>query len=170
MSSNSDLEKSIDYTLSHGLVIRHPTDPASVVHAPFSLSPAQFPRSLFSSALALQPNFNTLVHRISLSHSFLTTTLNPLCQSDEFIRKSMEIYTATRDTPKRDIILGIHRSDYLINNTTLTQVELNTIAASFATLSSLVSSMHTYMGYTIPLNPASTVLFAFAHARRYRKE
>jgi uncharacterized membrane protein len=74
---NSDLSKAVDYALTHGLVVRHPTDISAVIHAPFSLNPSPFPRSLFQTALHLQPLFNTLVHHLSLSESFLTTTILP---------------------------------------------------------------------------------------------
>merc|ERR1712157_708255 len=40
--------------------------------------------------------------------------------------------------------LGIHRSDYMLNDGNIKQVELNTIAASFAGLSTRVASLHSY--------------------------
>lgn len=47
------------------------------------------------------------------------------------------------DNVKQPIILGLHRSDYMLHNVendsrSLMQVELNTIAASFGSLSSKV--------------------------------
>lgn len=55
--------------------------------------------------------------------------------------------TVRKEGEKQKITLGIHRSDYMVHSVegkekTLKQVELNTIAASFSNLSSLVSEMH----------------------------
>ena len=45
------------------------------------------------------------------------------------------------------IRLGMHRSDYMVDTvtSTLLQIELNTIASSFAGLTSLVSQLHTWV-------------------------
>jgi glutathione synthetase len=50
---------------------------------------------------------------------------------------------------KQPIELGLHRSDYMVHyageNRYLQQVELNTIAASFSSLSTFVSQLHKYL-------------------------
>jgi glutathione synthase len=67
----------IDWSLSHGLVIRPPTDHAFsnnsfVMHAPISLFPSPFPRKTYYEAIELQPLFNFLFHKLSQDHEFIT--------------------------------------------------------------------------------------------------
>src|SRR5437868_9566014 len=69
-------ELAIDWSLSHGLVIRPPTKLAlsnnsSVMHAPISLFPSPFPRKTYYEAIELQPTFNLLFHKLSQDHEFI---------------------------------------------------------------------------------------------------
>ncbi|CAG8588857.1 10085_t:CDS:2 [Ambispora leptoticha] len=117
-------ELSIDWALSHGAIIRPPADIAlannsSVIHAPLALFPSPFPKKAFEHGLLLQPLFNLLFHRLSKDEDFIKEIMN--------------------------------ESDYLLhlppgaNEPKILQVEYNTIASSFSSLSSLATDMHRYL-------------------------
>ena len=67
------------------------------------------------------------------------------CKHDEFTNQLMNIYKTVlaSDTPPQRCVLGLHRSDYMQHEVAgdprvLLQVELNTIASSFGSLSAKV--------------------------------
>ena len=127
--------------------------------APMSLLPNAYPEAKFSQAKAVAPTFNELVDRVSRDASFLEETLGGGVSSmDPYTAKLLELYqeiyvTAEKDAPAHTADrLGIHRSDYMLHQETddddeyqLKQVELNTIASSFAGLSCKISKLHRYL-------------------------
>ncbi|MED6172168.1 Glutathione synthetase [Stylosanthes scabra] len=116
-----------------------------LVHAPFALLPNPFPESHWSQACQLAPLFNELVDRVSLDGKFLQESLSRTKQVDEFTSRLLDIHSKMLEINKKeDIRLGLHRSDYMLDEQTksLLQIELNTISSSFAGLSSLVSELH----------------------------
>ena len=142
------------------------------IAAPVSLLPQAYPAVLFNRAISLAPPFGVLVDKISRDGIFLQTTLQQTRQVDAFTNQLLvlyeEIYMGIRGSggSGRDMEygkyarmadrLGILRSDYMLHRTTTTksdescnyslkQVELNTIASSFAGLSSTVAKMHSYL-------------------------
>jgi hypothetical protein len=144
---------------------------ASYQCAPISLLPNAFPHSAFQSAQLLAPDFNLLVDRISQDGEFLTKTLggeHGVISKDEYTRKLLDLYTdiymnnvddgdggsaggqKNPNFAKEADVLGIHRSDYMLHplgeseggGYGLKQVELNTIAASFAGLATNVAGLH----------------------------
>ncbi|KAI9146466.1 eukaryotic glutathione synthase [Paraphysoderma sedebokerense] len=152
----------VDWALAHGLVLRalvpakdNPqkriTSNASVIHAPFALFPTPFPKKCYTHAKDLQHLFNLLVHKISLDHQFLEDVMETLSKVDDFTGRLYEIYKVKRSKGKsQNIELGIHRSDYLLHfpkgsDPIIQQVELNTIASSFAALSFLTGDLHKYL-------------------------
>ncbi|KAJ0078571.1 hypothetical protein Patl1_22757 [Pistacia atlantica] len=111
----------------HGLVVGDKnvqrsgrTPGVGMVHAPFALLPLSFPESYYSQACELAPIFNELVDRVSLDGNFL------------------------QGFTDQDIRLGLHRSDYMLDEHTklLLQIELNTISCSFPGLGTIVSELH----------------------------
>lgn len=83
--------------------------------------------------------------------SFFIFFLNySLGNSDNFITNLYDIYQKVQNEGlAQKITFGIHRSDYMIHNKnneqTLQQVEFNTIASSFSSLSYLTSELHRYL-------------------------
>ncbi|KAK3014133.1 hypothetical protein RJ639_007925 [Escallonia herrerae] len=157
----------------HGLVVgdrsvqRSGTVPGvGMVHAPFALLPLSFPESRYRQACELAPIFNELVDRVSLDGNFLQDSLSRLsspvalfapigvrditCPAltkkvDPFTSRLLEIHSKMLEIDKKEEIrLGLHRSDYMLDEQTnmLLQIELNTISSSFPGLSSLVSELH----------------------------
>ncbi|RIA86206.1 glutathione synthase [Glomus cerebriforme] len=142
----------IDWSLSHGLVIRPPTNLSNnsfVMHAPVSLFPSPFPRKTYDEAIELQPAFNLLFHRLSQDFEFITHAIKEITGVDDFVDNLYKIYLKVKEEGiVQPISLGLHRSDYLLQvppNATeanILQVEFNTISSSFSSLSSLTGDLH----------------------------
>ncbi|KAL1542266.1 Glutathione synthetase [Salvia divinorum] len=116
-----------------------------LVHAPISLLPMPFQESHYKQACEVAPIFNELVDRVSLDLNFLQESLARTKKVDAFTSRLLDIHAKMLDMNKKeDIRLGLHRSDYMVDENTnlLLQIELNTISSSFAGLSCLVSDLH----------------------------
>ncbi|TPX34917.1 glutathione synthase [Synchytrium microbalum] len=156
----------IDYAMSRGLVVRAPAsvstseDVPIVTHAPFALFPTPFPKSAYENAVELQPIFNKLVDCCARDHEFITEAMESLSKVDDFVEKLYDIYKKVHALgTAQKITFGLHRSDYMLHNSSkpgepetlhVKQVELNTIAASFSSLSHHVSKLHQYLVRTQP--------------------
>ncbi|KAM0038763.1 putative glutathione synthase [Helianthus debilis subsp. tardiflorus] len=127
-----------------------------MVHAPIALLPNSFPEAQWNQACELAPIFNELVDRVSLDGKFLQDTLSRTKKVDAFTSRLLDIHSRMLQSGKKeDIRLGLHRSDYMLDEKTnlLLQIELNTISCSFSGLSCLVSELHRSLlsHYTKPL-------------------
>ncbi|KAL9320306.1 hypothetical protein ACSQ67_012145 [Phaseolus vulgaris] len=119
-----------------------------LVHAPVALLPTPFTENQWSEATELAPIFNELVDRVSLDATFLQQALSRTKKADEFTARLLDIHSKMLQIDKKEEIrLGLHRSDYMLDEKTksLLQIELNTIASSFAGLSNLVTELHRYI-------------------------
>uniref|UniRef100_A0AAY4EDE5 Glutathione synthetase n=1 Tax=Denticeps clupeoides TaxID=299321 RepID=A0AAY4EDE5_9TELE len=143
-----------DAALLHGLLMRTRDAPNSsevVGHAPFALFPSPVPKSLFLQALAAQPLFNRLVDRISRDPEFLENVLASTIKVDDFTARLFSIYRhVLQEGPKQSIVLGLNRSDYMVDQDrdggmSLKQIEINTIAASFGGLTSQMPDVHRHI-------------------------
>ena len=129
------------------------TDNSYFECAPISLLPNAYPRSAFEQAQELAPFFNQLVDRISRDGDFLVDTLGGgVTDTDPYTAKLLELYREIYiENPDPHATtadrLGIHRSDYMLHTAErqIKQVELNTIASSFAGLSTKVAALHNYL-------------------------
>eukprot|EP00527_Entomoneis_sp_CCMP2396_P006824 CAMPEP_0198148864 /NCGR_PEP_ID=MMETSP1443-20131203/43784_1 /TAXON_ID=186043 /ORGANISM="Entomoneis sp., Strain CCMP2396" /LENGTH=563 /DNA_ID=CAMNT_0043813713 /DNA_START=482 /DNA_END=2173 /DNA_ORIENTATION=- len=133
--------------------------------APISLLPNAFPRTAFEQAVQVAPLFNILVDRLSENSSFLESTLAQVAEADPFTNELLQlykkIYTDSEDNvanpwAKQADRLGLLRSDYMLQNNSIKQVELNTIASSFGALSTRVAALHRYLTTTTSTNKAVT--------------
>ncbi|EYU37221.1 hypothetical protein ABFS82_06G153000 [Erythranthe guttata] len=116
-----------------------------LVHAPISLLPMPFAESYWKQACEVAPIFNELVDRVSLDSEFLQESLSRTKKVDTFTSRLLDIHAKMLAMNKKeDIRLGLHRSDYMLDEQTnlLLQIELNTISSSFPGLSCLVSDLH----------------------------
>jgi glutathione synthase len=120
-------------------------------HAPLSLVPSSFPRASFDFIKSIQPIFNILVDKVSRDKDFIMSTLQIVSESDDFTGRLLQIYDSLpRKTVMESINLGIHRSDYMLQQedgpdgvvSKVLQVEINTIASSFGCLSSKVGNVN----------------------------
>ncbi|KAK2640560.1 hypothetical protein Ddye_028355 [Dipteronia dyeriana] len=166
----------------HGLLVGDKTAQRSgkvpgvgMVHAPFSLLPMSFPENQFNMACEVAPIFNELVDRVSLDGKFLQDSLSRTKKVDVFTARLLDIHSKMLEINKKeDIRLGLHRSDYMLDEHTklLLQIELNTISSSFPGLSSLVTELHRnlliHYGEQLRLDskkiPGNTAVKQFAEA------
>ncbi|GLT95004.1 hypothetical protein SLE2022_127110 [Rubroshorea leprosula] len=136
----------------HGLVVGDKTVQRSgkapgvgMVHAPLALLPMSFPESYWKQACELAPIFNELVDLVSLDGKFLQESLARTKKVDAFTSRLLDIHSKMLEMNKKEEIrLGLHRSDYMLDEQTklLLQIELNTISSSMPGLSCLVSELH----------------------------
>ena len=148
------------YASANGIQVerRKKEDPTSAYFecAPMSLLPNAYPKEAFAQAKSVATAFNELVDRVSRDSEFLEQTLGGgVAEHDLFTSKILSLYKevygnkdSVAHTADR---LGIHRSDYMLHAPgegeayRLKQVELNTIAASFAGLACNIASLHRYL-------------------------
>ncbi|KAJ8901232.1 hypothetical protein NDN08_007081 [Rhodosorus marinus] len=161
------VERAVTYAVSHGMVMTAPEScsidndredwektkmsGSTVVHIPFSLFPSPLNREIYRKARELTPVLNRLVYEISRDHQFLLDTLSEVVQVDEFTGRLMGIFkSAVVENGNRQVSpieFGICRFDYFVTEDQtplLRQVELNTIAASFGTMSTRATSLHKF--------------------------
>lgn len=175
------LETKLLWALSNGLVVARDFQEASsnsskstislpvVAPAPISLEPYKYPASAFNKAVELCKAFNTVVHKISIDPKWLLHTLDQTVASDPFTNRLMDIFKTVHCSDSgRNVqlssqwCLGIHRSDYMLHeqegdDRNILQVELNTIASSFGSLSTKVARMQKIFSdspHKIPTNEA----------------
>uniref|UniRef100_A0A673JVC4 Glutathione synthetase n=1 Tax=Sinocyclocheilus rhinocerous TaxID=307959 RepID=A0A673JVC4_9TELE len=144
------IEIAKDTALLHGVLMRTketPNSPEVVSYAPFTLFPTPVPTALFHQALAVQTHFNRLVDRVSQNPAFLE---EPLARY-EMIALLFNIYKQVQQEHRpQSIVLGLNRSDYMLDHspyggTSLKQIEINTIAASFGGLASRTPDVHRHI-------------------------
>jgi len=140
---------------ANGLQVLRPT---GTEVAPVSLRPMPFPRAVYTQVWSMMPDFNELVHKVSLDADFLNEQLQPVAKTDEFQRRLLEIYNVCREEGvAQPLTLGVHRSDYMLHDAgdgsalAPKQVEINTVAASFAGLSQRVTALHKMLLGRLPL-------------------
>lgn len=141
----------IDFAYVNGLIAGSKGH-KSVTHIPLSLYPFSFPKESFEKVLELSPLFNTLVHRVASDPVWIINTLSNTAKADIFTKRLLDIFIETSDMSsqcKQKFVLGLHRSDYMLNNLVpgsgqkdILQVEMNTIASSFGCLSTKTTAMH----------------------------
>ncbi|KAK4596045.1 hypothetical protein RGQ29_014215 [Quercus rubra] len=142
---------SLVWSSLHGLVVGDKSAQRSgkvpgvgLVHAPFALLPVPFPESHWTQACELAPIFSELVDRVSLDGKFLQDSLSRTKKADSFTSRLLDIHSKMLEINKKEEIrLGLHRSDYMLDEKTklLLQIELNTISSSFPGLSCLVNEL-----------------------------
>ena len=127
-------------------------------HAPVSLLPNPFPRFAFENCQRVQPIINQLMDKISRDKSYVIDRLSATGKADPFTQRLMDIYAKIpEEQVKNGVQFGIFRSDYMLNtgdeaqanqdnglNFPL-QIEINTIAASFACLSHKTGNLHRFL-------------------------
>lgn len=111
------------------------------------------PASAFNEAVALAGPFNRLVDAIARDTEWLATTLAATGAGDAFTGRLLDMHRrVVADGGGQALVLGIHRSDYMIDAgprgdapPRLRQVELNTVSSAFAGLSARVAATHAYL-------------------------
>uniref|UniRef100_A0A7S1RY77 Glutathione synthetase n=1 Tax=Alexandrium catenella TaxID=2925 RepID=A0A7S1RY77_ALECA len=115
--------------------------------------PYMVPAQAFHDAIVLSPLWNKLVDAVARDVDWLHSTLELTTKSDPFTKRLVDISkTLHKDKLRQEMMLGIHRSDYMLHEPEggaerphFLQVELNTIASSMASHSFNTSALHRYM-------------------------
>lgn len=95
--------------------------------------------------------FSLLVDRVARDEMYLEDTLAQAAALDPFTGRLLHLLRDSRPARRRwagrEVVLGVHRSDYMLDAPSggFLQVEVNTIASSFACLSTLTSRLHTHI-------------------------
>ncbi|XP_025266910.1 glutathione synthetase [Camponotus floridanus] len=166
------VDKAKDWTLMHGISKRSMKNYSKdqVQLLPFTLIPSSFPQKPFLIVKNVQVLLNQLIHKVAYDKEFLTNSLKSTIQTDSFTAKLFRIYeTVYEEGFSQNISLGLLRSDYLLHDDCkIKQVEINTIAASFAALATITSQYHKYilgeLGYTKEANeriPENNAIIGF---------
>ncbi|XP_054465830.1 glutathione synthetase [Anoplopoma fimbria] len=143
-----------DVALLQGVLMRIQESSNSselVTYAPFTLFPTPVPKAVFLQALAVQTHYNTLVDKISQDPDFLQEALTSTIEVDDFTARLFRIHQQILTEGRaQSIVLGLNRSDYMLDqgedgSSSLKQIEINTIAASFGGLSSRTADVHRHV-------------------------
>ncbi|OQR95848.1 hypothetical protein ACHHYP_00022 [Achlya hypogyna] len=145
------LQEATAFAAGHGMLVQAPEQ--RYAHLPYCLLPVAFPKTQFEKGVALGPLFGTLVDRISEDPDWLHAQLESVLAEDPFTRRLVELSKLVQANGRaQPASLGIFRSDYMLHDdpsdehaAKILQVELNTISASFACMSSLASELHHYL-------------------------
>lgn len=143
-----------DVALQQGVLMRVEESSNSselVTYAPFTLFPTPVPKAVFLQALAVQTHYNTLVDKISRDPDFLEEALASTIEVDDFTARLFRIHQQIlKEGRSQSVVLGLNRSDYMLDqgedgSSSLKQIEINTIAASFGGLSSHTPDVHRHI-------------------------
>ncbi len=139
------LQDSLDFAMMHGLLKYNLQD--RLTHAPFTLTPYPLSKENHQQITKVTEDFQSLMMKVSSNVDFLKEHLEPLKESDGFVRMLLSIFPNELPQPFRvlisrnDFILHQERKDLLLPK----QVEFNTISVSFPFLSSQVNQLHRYL-------------------------
>ncbi|KAJ8604808.1 hypothetical protein CTAYLR_001001 [Chrysophaeum taylorii] len=152
------IPEAVSWCVAHGAVYALPHADAEALgeayevggafsHAPFSLAPFPWPRSEYEKVCEIQKTLCLVVDRASRDGAWLERVLIETVASDEFTANVFRVY---REHPNpQPLTLGLLRSDYMLDEkdgvSRSLQVEINTIASSFACLSETISRLHRYL-------------------------
>ncbi|CAG9762266.1 unnamed protein product [Ceutorhynchus assimilis] len=134
--------KTKDWALMNGIGMRSKAafSEDSISFAPFLLLPSTFPRKEFQKAVEIQTTLNELMHRVAHNKAFLQETLKDTIQVDEFTGNLYKIWETVLDEGiNQELSLGLVRSDYMLHNGQIKQVEYNTISVSLSGVGKAVS-------------------------------
>ncbi|TVY73606.1 Glutathione synthetase large chain [Lachnellula suecica] len=160
-----------DWQLTHGSLLKlvSSDEDSTVLAQPVGacLFPTLFPRQLFEQALDLQKTYDKLYARVAEDEEWLYSTLKGLIETYDLARVLWGIHQEVeREGYVQDVVLGIFRSDYMLDANTesvstseeilLKQVEFNTISCAGGVHSNLVADMHRRLqrsGAYLPSDP-----------------
>lgn len=149
------LRETVQFAELNGLLygLKDPgADASAATQCPVAMLPFKIPSRAFQECVALSPLWNKLVDAVARDVAWLHATLEPAASADPFtgrlLQMSKEIH---REGLKQPIMLGIHRSDYMLHEGSenseprFLQVELNTIASSMGAHALNVGKLHRFL-------------------------
>ncbi|KAI1285182.1 Glutathione synthetase [Halotydeus destructor] len=141
-----------DFAVCNGLCVRLESSQSSS-HAEVLATTAfasPFPRSCFKASKEVQKSVNVLMNKVAFDDQFLETSLRSTIQVDEFTKKLFDIHCRVlRTGSSQPNCFGLLRADYMVDVSKehygVKQVEVNSIASSFAGLASKVTKLHRHV-------------------------
>lgn len=143
-----------DTALLYGVLMRTKeasNSPELVTYAPFTLFPTPVPKAVFQQALDVQTYYNILVDKISQNADFLEEALASTVEVDDFTARLFKIHKQVlKEGSSQPVVLGLNRSDYMLDQrddgkSSLKQIEINTISASFGGLAAGMVHVHKHI-------------------------
>lgn len=118
--------------------------------APVSIRPTPFPRKAFQQAKHLAHSVNVAMRTAANKKEFLLQAVAPAAEHDPFTKRLVDLLVQGTEQDRTNTHtwkknrLGVLRADYMVDSATqsLLQVEINTIASSFAALATRTTEMH----------------------------
>ncbi|XP_017877007.1 glutathione synthetase-like [Ceratina calcarata] len=144
----SIVDKAKDWALMHGIGIRSKVafNKNQLQVLPFTLLPSSFPKENFQRAKSIQTLLNKLMHKVAHNHDFLQKSLKSTVNADPFTARLFHIYeTVYKEGFAQSLSLGLFRSDYMLHENQIKQVEFNTIASSFGGIVTVATQWHKYI-------------------------
>ncbi|XP_003704661.1 glutathione synthetase [Megachile rotundata] len=142
------VDKAKDWALMHGISMRSKErfNKNQVQVLPFTLLPSSFPKQNFEKAKSIQVLLNELIHKVAHNDDFLRKSLKSTIEADPFTAELFKIYeTVYEEGYSQNLSLGLLRSDYMLHDNGIKQVELNTIASSFGGIAKVITEYHKYI-------------------------
>jgi glutathione synthetase len=131
---------------------------------PITLQPLVIPRVSFAHVCSLMPLWNIVIDNVARNYDFLVKAIEPIANSDkDFTGKLFEmyrrLYAPQSGVRLQQSMLGIFRSDYMRERNPddlkheWKHVEINTIAASFGSMSTKAGLTHRYLANSVQRHP-----------------
>lgn len=144
----SIVDKAKDWALMHGIGMRSKVafNKNQLQVLPFTLLPSTFPRGNFERVKSIQTLLNELMHKVAHDRDFLEESLKSTVNADPFTGRLFSIYkTVCKEGFTQRLSLGLFRSDYMLHESQIKQVEFNTIASSFGGIVTVCTRWHRYI-------------------------
>ena len=125
------IEEALEQAALNGL-LRY-DESGNRIHVPFSLSPFSISKEELHEMQQMTEPFSEMMLRVSRDRYFIRELLKPLAESDTFLHMLLGI-GLSEETQSLQLLIqrnDFFLTDHKVSGTTLRQVELNTIAASF---------------------------------------
>ena len=150
LANATGVVEAVSYAVSHGIVVAQAANSApgtNLSHAPITFRPTPVHAPSYHHAKRITPSLNALVTGIASNHDYLRQVLAETAAADaDFTGRLLKLLGIA---PTNSVDLSICRYDYFVNHqdgvSSLRMVEMNCIAASFASLGTKTSHMHRFL-------------------------
>ena len=160
MKTLTDEEKNLSEELKNELVAALYTNNLilkskneGVNQLPTSLYPSPIQKKLFEKIFFYQIAFNKILNKLSNDQTYLESVLTPLSNSNNFIKKNLEISQKLVNYEKKQKIkLGIFRNDYLLDQSQnfLFLSQYKTSCSNFGSYTEKLQNFYNYYNKKYP--------------------
>lgn len=153
-SERDAIEHSRLFAQANGMFMRSFSDSSTyTLHTlPYTLLPTRIPQQAYDTMVRLGPIFNKMVDRMARDPQFVLSALAEARKADYCLTGHLcdvlerKLSHLGSDAQRRQLMLGIHRGDYMLHEGSLPQlVEFNTIASGMCGQSHYTQELHRYV-------------------------